>query len=181
MPATRILGRRWAYRDKNYSRRRIDTNVAWRHKSHLVVFGHQDPDIGKVLTDAPTINRISILILLQFVAARQGGDDPCLGSCQASAGDVTAAFLNGRPIFRQLYTRQPRTGVAGLEAGALFRLGRGIFGLVGSPRSWWLELKNILLELKVVHEGWAMFKQHVLDPCVFMLVSSRAPDTPPKA
>ena len=92
MPATRILGRRWAYRDKNYSRRRIDTNVAWRHKSHLVVFGHQDPDIGKVLTDAPTINRISILILLQFVAARQGGDDPCLGSCQASAGDVTAAF-----------------------------------------------------------------------------------------
>ena len=39
VPAGRILGSRWAYRDKNYSKRRLDPNVEWRPKSRLVVFG----------------------------------------------------------------------------------------------------------------------------------------------
>ena len=96
------------------------------------MFGHSDGDIGKVPTDAPTINRLSILVLLQFVASRQNRDD----LWQASAGDVTAAFLNGKPITRQLFMRQPRTGVRNTPAGALFRIERGISGLVDSPRTW---------------------------------------------
>ena len=147
---SRILGSRWAYRDKNYSKRRLDQTIPWKPKSRLVVFGHLDPDFGKVLTDAPTINRLSILVLLQFVASRQDCDDPW----QASAGDVTAAFQNGKPITRQLFMRQPRTGVRNTPPGALFRIEKGIFGLVDSPRSWWLELKQILLlDLEIEYQG----------------------------
>ncbi|CAE7372060.1 RE2 [Symbiodinium sp. CCMP2592] len=175
---SRILGSRWAYRDKNYSKRRVDESVPWKHKSRLVVFGHLDPDVGKVLTDAPTINRLSILTLLQFVASRLDDDEPW----RASAGDVTAAFLNGKQISRQLFMRQPRTGVRGMAPGAIFRIEKGIFGLVDSPRSWWLELKQILLDLTVEHQGVVHhFKQSILDPCVFILVPSSDQDATPKA
>ncbi|CAE7834160.1 GIP, partial [Symbiodinium necroappetens] len=101
-PRDRILSSRWAYRDKNWSRRRQDASVEWRPKARLVVGGHLDPDIGEVKTDAPTISRLGLLTILQIVASHQRDEKPWT----ASAGDVSAAFLNGQPIKRLLYMKQ---------------------------------------------------------------------------
>ena len=105
---SRILTSRFAYRDKHWSRRKLDPGLAWKHKARLVVSGHRDPDVKCLETDAPTINRLTILTLLQVLASRKRTHD-----WVAAAGDITAAFLNGDDMDRELYLRQPRTGLKG--------------------------------------------------------------------
>ncbi|CAE7529744.1 GIP [Symbiodinium sp. CCMP2592] len=100
---SRILTSRFAYRDKHWSRRKLDPSTPWKHKARLVVSGHKDPDVKYLETDAPTINRLTILTLLQVLASRRKTDD-----WEAAAGDITAAFLNGDDMDRVLYLRQPR-------------------------------------------------------------------------
>ncbi|CAE7827512.1 GIP, partial [Symbiodinium sp. CCMP2456] len=92
---SRILNSRFAYRDKHWSRRKLDPTVPWKHKARLVVSGHRDPDVKYLETDAPTINRLTILTLLQVLASRRRSHD-----WEASAGDITAAFLNGDDMER---------------------------------------------------------------------------------
>ena len=45
VPPERILRSRWAYKDKNWSRRREGEQVPWKCKSRLVIAGHTDPDL----------------------------------------------------------------------------------------------------------------------------------------
>ena len=165
-PRDRILTSRWAYRDKNWSRRRQDASVEWRPKARLVVGGHLDPDIGEVKTDAPTISRLGLLTILQVVASHQRDEKPWT----ASAGDVSAAFLNGQPIKRLLYMKQPKTGFPDMEPGALLKIEKNIFGLVDSPREWWQEFRDTVLKKEIRHDGQGYrFKQSPVDSCMFFL------------
>lgn len=43
----RILRSRFAYKDKNYSRRKTDASIPCRPKARLCIAGHQDPDLGR--------------------------------------------------------------------------------------------------------------------------------------
>ncbi|CAE7526366.1 GIP, partial [Symbiodinium necroappetens] len=106
----RALNSRFAYRDKLWSRRREQPDVGWKHKARLVISGHKDPDLLSGLpTHAPTISRQGILLLLQILASNLVND-----WC-GYAGDVTAAFLCGEVLQRELYLRQPRTGLGDLH------------------------------------------------------------------
>ena len=91
VPADRILSSRFAYRDKNWSRRKIDPNTPWKHKARLVVAGHKDPDICYLETDAPTIGRLTILTLFQVLASRRKSAD-----WVAAAGDINRCFSQRR-------------------------------------------------------------------------------------
>ncbi|CAE7717731.1 RE2 [Symbiodinium sp. CCMP2592] len=162
----RILNSRWAYKDKNYSKRKADNTVEWKAKARLVIAGHRDPDVMNLTTDAPTVNRLSVLVLLQFVASARRDPDPW----EAAAGDVSAAFLNGKPLQRVLYMKQPRTGVDGMEPGALFKVEKGIFGLPDSPHSWWVEFQEIVFRTEFTYGGRSYtLKQSPVDPCVFLV------------
>ena len=162
---SRILSSRFAYRDKHWSRRKIDATVPWKHKARLVVSGHRDPDIPHLETDAPTIGRLTILTLFQVVASRRKKL-----VWMASAGDITAAFLNGDPLERELYLRQPKGGVQGLHPDQIFKVKKGIFGLPDSPRKWWRKLRRDMTEIKIDFEGQHLqFSQCPLDPCLFQL------------
>ena len=50
--ASRILRCRWAYKDKNWPKRKgaiedgKPDDIPWRRKSRLVIAGHSDPDLG---------------------------------------------------------------------------------------------------------------------------------------
>ncbi|CAE7627787.1 GIP, partial [Symbiodinium microadriaticum] len=129
---SRILTSRFAYRDKHWSRRKLDPGLAWKHKARLVVSGHRDPDVKCLETDAPTINRLTILTLLQECFFTQCALDPCLFQLVsaevlasrrkthdwvAAAGDITAAFLNGDDMDRELYLRQPRLFELSIDKG----------------------------------------------------------------
>ena len=47
---SRILGSRFAYKDKHWSRRRVQPDLPWKHKARLVISGHKDPDVGPLST-----------------------------------------------------------------------------------------------------------------------------------
>ena len=164
----RILSSRFAYRDKNLARRRADASVEWKAKSRLVVSGHTDPDIasGALRTDSPTVSRTAVMCLLQIAASRT---DENWG---ISAGDVTAAFLNGERLDRELYLRQPKHGLPGLHPDQLIKVEKGVFGLIDSPRKWWKKFKKDIQELTIIlgDNKEAKFYASALDPCVFQLV-----------
>ena len=163
---SRILSSRFAYKDKNWARRKLDESLPWKHKARLVIGGHRDPDVHMLQTDAPTINRLSVLTLLQLVASKRAKE-----GWSASAGDIEAAFLNGDPLERELYLAQPRTGLAGLHPEQLLRITKGVFGLPDSPRKWWRRLRGDMLGISIVHEGQKYkLLQSPLDACLFQLV-----------
>ena len=170
IPSERILSSRFAYRDKNWSRRKINPDTPWRHKARLVVAGHKDPDVQQLETDAPTIGRLTVLTLFQVLASRRRSD-----KWVAAAGDITAAFLNGDPMTRELFLQQPRNGLKGLQPDQLLKINKGVFGLPDSPRKWWKRLKRDMLNIKITFEGQDFhFVQCPLDPCLFQLVSENS-------
>ena len=69
-----ILDSRFAYRDKNYGRRKAapQENIPWKPKARLVIAGHRDPALaqGKTVSDAPTVSRASLIAVLQIAASR---------------------------------------------------------------------------------------------------------------
>ncbi|CAE7565416.1 RE1 [Symbiodinium sp. CCMP2592] len=168
MKSGRVLSSRFAYRDKNLARRRTDPSVEWKAKSRLVVSGHTDPDIisGALRTDSPTVSRTAVMTLLQLAASQLDSN------WGIAAGDVTAAFLNGEKLDRELYLRQPKHGLPGLHPDQLIKIEKGVFGLIDSPRKWWKKFKkdiqNLTIDLPDNKKG--KFFASPLDPCVFQLV-----------
>ena len=125
-----------------------------------------DPDLHLNLdTSAPTVARQSVMLLLQILASNLER------GWEAGAGDITAAFLNGDELTRELYIRQAKTGLGGLHPEQLVRLRKWVFGLVDSPAAWWRRLKGTLLGMRVeLSDGkCGRMTQCPLDPCVFQL------------
>ena len=170
----RILRCRWAYKDKNYARRREDGELPWKCKSRLVIAGHTDPDLTdeslRLSTDAPTLSRSGLACMLQMTANGLKNHDPWT----LAAGDIRCAFLTGSYLTRELYMHQPKTGFPDMVPGQLVRIKKNVFGLATSPHTWWQDLQggvgNFELEIEsdegITH--WR-FDQSPMDPCVFML------------
>ena len=170
----RVLNSRFAYRDKLWSRRREQPDVGWKHKARLVISGHKDPDLLKGLpTHAPTISRLGIHLLLQILASNLEN------GWTGHAGDVTAAFLCGGELSRELYLRQPRTGLGHLHPEQLLRIRKPIFGLVDSPSAWWTKFHGTLKNMEIQRKGktWRIV-QCTLDQCIFMVQEVLPGETP---
>ncbi|CAE7213744.1 GIP [Symbiodinium sp. CCMP2592] len=161
----RILGSRFAYKDKLWCQRKGNPSLGWKPKARLVIHGHRDPDLSKGLpTHAPTISRQGIHLLLQILASnlRKGW--------RGFAGDVTAAFLCGEELRRELYLRQPATGLGDLHPEQLLRIRKPFFGLVDSPSAWWTKFYETVGDMKITDgkKNWKIV-QSSLDHCIFMV------------
>ncbi|CAE7504711.1 RE1 [Symbiodinium sp. CCMP2592] len=166
VPAERILGSRYAYRDKNMGLRRINPETAWKAKARLVVAGHQDPDVGvkEIVVDSPTVARSSLLAVLQICASKRW---------TTAAGDIQAAFLQGVELQRELWLSLPRGGVKGLHPRQLARIRKEVFGLSESPRMWYDRLSSVLLgEVFEINGDKYRLCPSPLDPCVLMLLKN---------
>jgi len=141
----RILRSRFALRDKNASARSTVNPLPLKAKARLVIAGQDCPDAqaGLLKTDAPTVQRTAVLILLQIAASLHWL--PSL-----VVGDISSAFLQGRAreVGDPIYMEQPRGyQLPGTETGAcLIRILKGVFGLPDAPRAWWVELSRTLRE-----------------------------------
>ena len=58
--------------------------------------------------------------------------------------DITAAFLQGGQLLREVFLRPPQDVCPRTE---VWRLKRCIYGLNDAPRSWYLRVKEVLLQL----------------------------------
>jgi hypothetical protein len=70
-------------------------------------------------------------------------------------GDMTAAFLQGRPRDQaklgQLFLVPPSRPLEGVEEGCLLRVLKSVYGLPDAPRAWWKEITQFLLDLGFTH------------------------------
>ena len=121
-------------------------------KARLVIQGQHclDNAQGLVKTDAPTVHRTAVSVILPVVAS--------MGWCRSLGGvDVSCAFIQ-----EPLFSEPPARGLPGVEKGSLIEVVKGVFGLPDSPRGWWKELRDTLQE-----DSWLSL---ILDPAFFHLL-----------
>jgi hypothetical protein len=122
-------------------------------KARLVILGFQDPHLGTEHTSAPTLNKRSKQLLLQVITQR---------GWQLQKGDVTAAFLQGRPLTKSKYAlATPELAEAmGLPKGErVIRLLKSVYGLTTAPLEWHQQVDKMLKKLGGV--------QAASDPCIW--------------
>lgn len=105
-----------------------------RVKARLVARGFEE-DSSLLVKDSPTCSRESLRLL--FLTAS-------MMSWELQSIDVTAAFLQGDPIEREIYLRPPKD-VCPDES--VWRLNRCIYGLNDAPRSWYEKVRQVLTDL----------------------------------
>ena len=123
-------------------------------KARLVVLGFQDPHLGTEKTSSPTLNRRSKQLLLQTVV--QNG-------WKLKKGDVTAAFLQGRPLQKCKYALAPPELAEAMnlpQGERVIRLLKSVYGLTTAPLEWYSQVDKVLKELGGV--------QTAADPCVWV-------------
>ena len=105
-------------------------------KSRMVVPGHLAPK-GEVRTDAPVAPQVCTYLLLSLAATMHW---------KVRMFDVKDAFLSGKINARKLFIRPPKEGIKGVPDGCLIELIKSVFGLRESPRLWWLQFRDCILE-----------------------------------
>ena len=123
-------------------------------KARLVLIGWQDPELGKIATDSPTLRKESKHLILSLCAAEKW---------RVFGADIKTAFLSGDKSERDIYFKPPTElkEWLGLDGEDLFRLEKAAYGLAEAPRAWYLRLSREMKE--------AGLTQSQLDPCLFTL------------
>ena len=147
----RIIRARWVLVWKKSS----DPDVKNRTpKARLVLVGWQDPELGQVATDSPTLRKESKSLVLSVCAASHW---------KIWGADIKTAFLSGDPQQRGIYFRPPREikEWMNLDDTDLFRREKAAYGLAEAPRQWFLRLTRELREVGLTPSK--------LDPCLYFL------------
>ena len=121
-------------------------------KARLVARGYEE-DSSAMRKDSPTCNRECLRLV--FVVAS-------LMSWELQSIDISAAFLQGGELEREVYLRPPEDICPKSE---VWRLKRCIYGLNDAPRSWYKRVKEVLLHLGGVVSAYdsALFLWHNSD------------------
>ena len=153
IPTERIIRARWVLVWKKSSDPDITSKTP---KARLVLVGWQDPDLGKVATDSPTLRKETKHLVLSICSASKW---------KLWGADIKTAFLSGDESCRNIYFRPPAEikQWMNLSTDDLFRLEKAAYGLAEAPRAWFSRLTRELKE--------AGLTQSQLDPCLFMLRS----------
>ena len=123
-------------------------------KARLVLVGWQDPELGKIATDSPTLRKESKSMVLSICASKHW---------KLWGADIKTAFLSGDPSARDIYFKPPPEikEWMKLERDDLMKLEKAAYGLAEAPRAWFLRLTREMLDVGLT--------QSSLDPCLFSL------------
>ena len=151
LPKSRIIGSRWVLTWKKSS---DPDDRSLSPKARLVLVGFQDPDLGRIATDSPTLRKESKHIILSICASK---------GWVIWGADIKTAFLSGDASNRDLYFRPPPEvkEFMQLTDDDVLRLEKAAYGLAEAPRAWFLRLTRELVAVGLVVSQ--------LDPCVFLL------------
>ena len=154
IPTERIIKARWVLVWKKSS----DPDVKQQTpKARLVLVGWQDPELGRIATDSPTLRKESKSLVLSICAAMHW---------VLWGADIKTAFLSGDPSSREIYFKPPpeiRQWMK-LDEGDLMKLEKAAYGLAEAPRAWFLRLTREMSSVGLT--------QSKLDPCLFTLRKS---------
>ncbi len=110
-----------------------DGKNAGNIKARLVVRGDQDAGEDGIRCDSPTVDRTTVKFMLAL-AANQG--------FELRAVDISAAFLQGRELDREVYVRPPPEFK---KPGIVWKLMKGLYGLKEAARLWYDKLTKALI------------------------------------
>ena len=131
---------------------------ARRPKARLVVLGFEDPNIGDIANDAPTLGKDARQLLLQQVVSR---------GWRLINFDVSTAFLQGKGDGRKLGIKPPEELRRALKMGPedQCQLEGGAYVRVDAPFLWFQTFKETLEQLG--------FIQSPFDACAFSLITPK--------
>ena len=155
---TKTVSSRWIITEKF-------KNGVRKIKARLVARGFEE-DSSDMRTDSPTCNRESLRLV--FVVAS-------INSWKMQSIDISAAFLQGKPIEREIYLRPPQDICSKSE---VWHLKRCIYGLNDAPRSWYERVKEVLLQLGGVVSAYdsAVYLWHHNDDTLSGMLVSHVDD-----
>lgn len=107
-----------------------------KQKARLVARGFEEKS-ADILKDSPTCSKQCFRLMLTIVVSK-GWDCHCI--------DVKAAFLQGKMINRDVYLLPPREYS---KTGFVWKLKKCVYGLTDASRTWYLRVKEELLNLNV--------------------------------
>ena len=147
----RIIRARWVLTRKKSSNPDHHTKVP---KARLVLIGWQDPELGRIATDSPTLRKETKHLVLSICSAQKW---------KVFGADIKTAFLSGDKSSRDIYFKPPVELKEWLHLNSddLFRLEKAAYGLAEAPRAWFLRLSREMREVGL--------QQSQLDPCLFTL------------
>ena len=159
IPESAIMRCRWILSWKSASPTDHPEDVAdgKKGKARLVVVGFEDPDIGVVQNDSPTLSKDGRQMVVQQI---------CSHGWELISFDISTAFLHGDGDGRLLGIHPPPelSEALGMKGEDQCQLVGGAYGRVDAPYLWFCKFRDTL-----VGEG---FQQCPLDPCVFTLTST---------
>ena len=103
-------------------------------RARLTARGFQED--GDFPTDSPTVQKHSLKILLALAATNKW---------EIGTTDITAAFLQGSQMDRDVYIRPPKEANV---PGKLWKLNKCLYGLKDASRKWYLRVLSKLKDLK---------------------------------
>ena len=161
VPADLVLSSRMVRTDKNKSRvSDAGLPLPLKAKSRVVIRGFEDADFQS-RTDAPTLSTTAMHLLCMIAAGR---------GLRLVSADISTAFLNGRSLDRELYTRLPTDLQVPSMAGRVVKVLKGVYGLRQAPRLWYERLSE---EIKALG-----FRQMKLEPTLYVLDDPLNPGVP---
>ena len=125
----------------------------------MVLIGWEDPELGKIATDSPTLRKESKHLALSICASKHW---------RVFGADIKTAFLSGDKSQRDIDFKPPSELREWLQLSHddLFRLEKAAYGLAEAPRAWFLRLSRELREVGLT--------QSQLDACLFTLRIKRS-------
>ena len=158
IPEASIMRCRWilSWKSASPTDHPNDVSNGQKGKARLVVVGFEDPGVGIVQNDSPTLTKDGRQLVVQQVSSH-GWD--------LISFDISTAFLHGEGDGRLLGIHPPPelAEALGMAEGDQCQLVGGAYGRVDAPYLWFCKFRDTLLS-----EG---FKQCPMDPCVFTLTS----------
>ena len=129
-------------------------------KARLVIRGFQDPEVGVVSTESPTLSRDGRMMIFQAVSSLRW---------ELQSFDIKTAFLRGRADERQLaiYPVPEFQQLLNLSKEHVLLLKRNAYRRVDAPLLFYKEFRKCLEA-----EG---FEAHPLDNCLFLLRNRNNP------
>ncbi|CAE7758749.1 RE1 [Symbiodinium sp. CCMP2456] len=136
-PKETAIGMRWLLTWKV----RDDGTV--KPKARAILLGYQDASYEHRATTAPVMTRLSRQLFLQLSANQ---------SWQVHKGDVTGAFLQGRPYPDKLFCIpcDEVCDAMGIERGSITKLRKACYGLVDAPLEWYRTIAEYFASIGVL-------------------------------
>ena len=152
IPEEQVMRMRWVCTWKPEKNEQGEFTGKNKAKARLVILGFQDPELGSPTQDtaSPTPSRTSRQVFLTVCAQLR---------FKVESGDVSTAFLQGRNLDAEKYTRGVPELCEALNVphNSVLKILKGAYGLTTAPREWFESVKVELFKLG--------FVQSISEPC----------------